>query len=77
MVEMAYCLPDKQWLARQKQEDHKPAIILIDAQLEMIILQATFAKEQDRLEMTRIMHATRVEVGGRKTLDLELLFSQI
>jgi hypothetical protein len=45
--------------------------------LEKINLQATFAKEQDRLEMIIILHAARVEAGGGKTLDLELLFNQI
>ncbi len=42
-----------------------------------INLQAAFAKEQDLLEMIRILHAARMEAGGGKTLDLELLFNQI
>ena len=44
MVEMTYCLP-------YKYEDHATAIMFIDAQLEKINLHASFAREQDRLEM--------------------------
>ncbi len=44
MVEMAYCLP-------YKHEVHTTAINLIDAQLEKINSQATFAREQGMLEM--------------------------
>ncbi len=72
MVEVTYGLPYKYNL-----RNYTTAICLIDAQLEKINLQATFAKEQDLLEVIRILHATRVEVGGEKTLDLELLFNQI
>jgi hypothetical protein len=51
--------------------------MLFDAQLEKINLQASFAKEQDQLEMIRILHAARVESGNGKKLDLELLFNQV
>ena len=70
MVEMAYGLP-------YKHDDHKTAINFIDAQLEKINSQAVFAREQDRLEMIRILHAARVEAGDGKGLDLELLLNQI
>ena len=70
MVEMAFGLP-------YKHEDHTTAINLIDAQLEQIDSQVTFAREKDRLEMIRILHAARVESGNGKTLDLELLLNQI
>ena len=49
---------------------------LINPQLE-IDSQATFAREQDRLEMIRILHAARVESGNGKSLDLEILLNQI
>ena len=70
MVEMTYGLP-------YKHEDHTTAIMSIDAQLEKINSQASFAKEQDRLEMIRILLAALVESGNRKKLDLELLFNQV
>ena len=70
MVEMAYGL-------QYKQDDHTTGINFIDAQLEKINSQAVFAKEQDRLEMVRILHAARVEAGDGKSLDLELLLNQI
>jgi hypothetical protein len=60
-----------------KHDNHTTAINLFDAQLEKICSQVTFAREQDRLAMIRILHAGRVESGHEKTLDLELLFNQI
>ena len=54
MVEMAFGLP-------YKHDDHTKAIQFIDAQLEKINSQAVFAREQDRLEMIRVLHAARVE----------------
>ena len=39
--------------------------------------QAVFAREQDKLEMIRILHAARVEAGDGKNLDLELLLNLI
>jgi hypothetical protein len=54
MVEMVCCLP-------YKYEDHTPAINLIDAQLEKINSWVIFAREQDRLELMRILHAARVD----------------
>ncbi len=50
MIEMAYCLP-------YKYEDHTTAVLFIDAQLEKINAHASLAREQDRLEMIRILHA--------------------
>ncbi len=70
MVKMTYCL-------QYKHKDHTTAIIFIDAQLEKINSQVSFAKEQDRLEMIRKLHAARMESGNGKKLDLELLFNQI
>ena len=70
MVEMAFGLP-------YKHDDHTTAIQFIDAQLEKINSQAVFGREQDRLEMIRILHAARVEAGAGKDLDLELLLNQI
>ena len=70
MVEMAYGLP-------YKHDDHTTEINLIDAHLEKINSQAFFAREQDRLEMIRVLHAFRVESGNGKILDLELLLNQI
>ena len=54
MVEMAYGL-------QYKHDNHTTAINLIDVQLEKIDSQVTFAREQDRLEMIRELHAARVE----------------
>jgi hypothetical protein len=48
MVAIAYGLP-------YKHEDHTTAIILIDAQLKNMNSKAIFAKEQDQLEMIRIL----------------------
>ena len=70
MVERAYGLP-------YKDEDHTTAIKFIDAQLEKINSQAVFAREQDRLEMIRILHAARVEAGDGKDLDMEILLNLI
>ena len=70
MVAMANGLP-------YKHDDHTTAINLIDSQLEKINAQSVFAREQDRLEMIRILHAARVESGNEKSLDLELLLYQI
>ncbi len=65
MVKMTYSLPCRH-------EDHTTAIMFIDAQLEKINTQVSFAKVQDRLEIIRISHAARVESGNGKILDLEL-----
>jgi hypothetical protein len=65
MIEMTYCLP-------YKYKDHTTAILFIDAQLEKIIAHASFAREEDRLEMIRTLHAARVESGNGRVLDLEL-----
>ena len=54
MVKTAYGLP-------YKHDDHTTAVNFMDAQLEKINSQAVFAREQDRLEMIRILHAARVE----------------
>ena len=72
MVEMAHGLP-------YKHDDHTTAINLINTQLEKSNAQAVFAREQDRLEMIRVLHANRVESGNGKILDLqvELLLNQI
>ena len=64
MVEMAHGLP-------YKHEDHTTAIKFIDAQLEKINSQAVFAREHERLEMIRVLHAARVEAGNGKDLDME------
>jgi hypothetical protein len=53
MIKMIYCLP-------YKYEDHTAAIMFIDAQLERINAHASFAREEDRLEMIRILHSARV-----------------
>ena len=66
MVEMAHGLP-------YKLEDHTTAIKFNDAQLEKINSQAVFGREQDRLEMIRVLHAARVEAGNGKDLDMEFL----
>ncbi len=68
MIEMTYALQYK---------DHTTAILFIDAQLEKINTHASFAREHDRLEMIRILHAARVESGIGKVLDLELLLNQV
>ena len=60
-----------------KHDDHTPAINLIDAQLGKINAQAVFARELERLEMIRVLHAVRAESGNGKILDLELLLNQI
>ena len=60
MVEMAFGLP-------YKYEDHTTAVQFIDAQLGKINSQAVFAREQDRLEMIRILHAARVDSDNGKT----------
>ena len=52
-------------------------IHLINAQLEKINAQAVFAREQDILEMIRVLHSACVESGNGKILDLELLLDQI
>ena len=70
MVEMAYGLP-------YKEDDHPTAIQFIDAQLEKNNLQAVFGREQDRLEMIRVLHAARVEAGNGKDLDTEILLNQV
>ena len=70
MVEMAVGLP-------YKQEDHTTAMQFIDAQLEKINSQAVFAREQDRLEMIRVLHAARVEADNGKNLDMEILLNLI
>jgi hypothetical protein len=53
MIEMIYCLP-------YKYEDHTTAILFIDSQLERINPHASFAREEDLLEMIRILHSARV-----------------
>ncbi len=58
MIEMTYGLP-----YTSKHEDHTTAILFIDAQLEKINAHASFAREQDRLEMIRILHAARRRVS--------------
>ena len=69
MVEMAHGLP-------YKEDDHTTAIQFIDAQLEKIKSQAVFGREQDRLEMIRVLHAARVEAGNGKDLDMEILLNK-
>ncbi len=56
MIDMTYGL-------QYKYEDHTTAILFIDAQLEKINPHASFAREQDQLEMILILHTTRVESG--------------
>ena len=63
MIEMAYAQP---YGLSYNQDDHTTAIMFINAQLEKINSQAVFAREQDRLEMIRILHAARVEAGDEK-----------
>ena len=70
MVEMAHGLP-------YKEEDHTTAIQFIDAQLEKINSQAVFGREQDRLEMIRILHAASVDAGNGRDLDMEILLNQV
>ena len=70
MVEMAFGLP-------YKQDDHTTAMQFIDAQLEKINSQAVFAREQDRLEMIRVLHAARVDSDNGKDLDMEILLNLI
>ena len=70
MVKMAFGLP-------YKHDDHTTAIQSIDAQLEKINSQAVFAREQDRLEMIRVLHAARVEADNGKDLDMEILLNLI
>ena len=67
---MAYFLP-------YKEDDHTTAIQFIDAQLEKINSQAIFGREQDRLEIIRVLHAARVEAGNGKNLDMEILLNQV
>ena len=62
MVEMASGLP-------YKHDDHTTAIQFIDAQLEKINSQAVFGREQDRLEMIRVLHTACVEAGDGKDLE--------
>ena len=61
MIELAYGLS-------YKHDDQTTAITFIDTQLEQISSQkqAIFAREQDRLEMRRILHAAHVEAGNGK-----------
>ena len=70
MIELAYCLS-------YKEDDHTTAIMFIDAQLEKFNSQAVFGREQDRLELIRILHAACVDAGAGKDLDLELFLNQI
>ena len=49
----------------------------IDAQLEKINSQAVFAREQDRLEMIRTLHAARVDADNGTILDMEILLNLI
>ena len=70
MVEMAHGLP-------YKEEDNTTAIQFIDAQLEKINSQAVFGREQDRLEMIRILHAARVDAGNGRDLDMAILLNQV
>ena len=70
MVEMAYGLP-------YKHDIHTTAINLIDKQLEKINSLMVLAREQDRLEMMRFLHAAGVDPGNGMNLDLELLLNQI
>ena len=70
MVEMAYGLP-------YKHEDSTVAINIVDAQLELDLSQALFAKEQERFEMMLILNDERVEYSKGKALELELLLNRI
>ena len=70
MVEMANCLP-------YKEDDHTTAIQFIDAQLERINSQAVFGREQDILEMIRVLHAARLEAGNGKDLGMKILLIQV
>jgi hypothetical protein len=70
MIKMTYCL-------QYKYQDHTTAILFSGVQLEKINAHASFAREQDRLEMIRILHAARVESGNGRVLDLELLLKQV
>ena len=70
MVEMAYGLPNKE-------DDHTTAIQFIDEQLDKINSQAIFGREQDRLEMIRVLHAARVEAGNGKGLDMDVILNLI
>ena len=45
--------------------------------MEKINSQAVFGREQDRLEMIRILHAARVEAGNGRDLDMEMLLKQV
>jgi hypothetical protein len=45
--------------------------------LEKINAHTSLAREQDQLEMIRILHAARVESGNGKVLDLGLLLNQV
>ena len=45
--------------------------------MEKINSQAVFGREQDRLEMIRVLHASRVEAGNGKDLDMEILLNQV
>jgi hypothetical protein len=51
--------------------------MFMDAQLDKINSQASFAKKLDQLEMKRILHTARVKSGNGKKLELGLLFNQI
>ena len=73
MVEMAYGLP-------YKHEDSKVAINIVDAQLELDLLQAPFAQVQERFNMMWILNDERVETveySKGKALDLQLLLNRI
>ena len=73
MVEMAYGLP-------YKHEDSTVAINIVDAQLELDLLQAPFAQVQERFNMMWILNDERVETveySKGKALDLELLLNMI
>ena len=65
MVEMAYGLP-------YKHEDSTVAITIVDAQLELDLSQAPFAKDPERFEMMWILNDERVEYSKGKVIDLEL-----
>ena len=60
-----------------KHEDSTVAINLVDAQLELDLSQAPFAKEQERFETMRILNDERVEYSKGKVLELELLLNRI
>jgi hypothetical protein len=70
MVEMADGLP-------YKHKDSTIAINLVDAQLEIYLSQASFAREQERFEMMRILNEERIEHSKWKKLDLELFLNRI